>query len=237
MIITYRRNVSGSYMVIEEQENDRCEEYALHMLLKNSIEGFLQPAYEEMNGKRRLLYDISRLYSLNSLFELKKMTGPDLSFFLESLRNAAKRLEEYLLDPDLVMLDPENIFAEYETGRFWFCACPFPAEERNAQNSELADMIISSIDYSDVSLVKTAYRVNIAFNSRNFSLADLPDLTELQKEPESCMPGADELHDICENEAEHRTGPEKDPEPAVVPGYSRLPGYKEKIRNFIREMF
>ena len=173
MRVSFRRNITQSFMVTQAQEKDCTEPYALKMVLKNDIEGFIRPYCEEMDAAISLVYDISSMYSLNTAFEQRRMSFSDLSLLLDSLKECVREMNEYLLDTGFLMLDPEYIFTDYNCESFYFCICPYISQEENSIRL-LADMIISCIDYDDPELVKAAYEINLAMNNDNFSLEDIP---------------------------------------------------------------
>ena len=169
MKVSYRQDLAHSCIVMETDGTEEVDEFAVKMILKNDIDGLLKPEMQEMNGKTRLIYDIGTKYSMLSLFEMKKMTSKDMSYFMESLQKSVCSMEDYLLDTNLLILDPEYIYAEKDADRFYFCVS-LNTDSFHKQMAALAEMLITVIDYDDSELVRTAYSINMAMNENNFSI-------------------------------------------------------------------
>ena len=183
MEIGYRRSISGSFLAVQLDELTSYESFVLSMITENEMEGFLKPSCETVNRKTGLLYDISTRYSLNTLFELRKMSYGDLAALLAALKAGVKEMNEYLIDTDLLLMDPEYIYADYDAGIFSFCICPVKCDAKENIRA-FADMIISCIDYDDQDLVRTAYELNMAMNNDNFSLEEIPDPVQKNTAPD-----------------------------------------------------
>ena len=177
MKIALRRSITQCSLVLEEDSSDLTDEFALKMISKNEIDGFLRPQIQEIDGKRLLVYDTGSEYSMNGIFELKKMTAEDMKTFLKSLSASLLSMEEYLLDTDMLILDPEFIFSENSEAGYHFCISPF-SKDQQSQMQALADMIISCIDYEDQELVQNAYKLNMALNANTLSLSSIASIIE-----------------------------------------------------------
>jgi len=160
-------------LVVEGDCTGPYEEFALKMLTANKLPGFIEMNIEEINNISRIVYDISSKQSLLSLSRIQNITMPQMREFIRSLKNAADVLPEYLLDPGMILLDPGCIYADDRCCSFFFCACPYKNTDSQEQKENLADMIISNIDYKDTELVQAAYQLNMALNGEKFNINDL----------------------------------------------------------------
>ena len=228
MKISYSRSMSKSFMIIENEGEDsidhQLDEYGrftLEMQRRVSIDRILTLSLEKINEKERFVYDITGKYSMNSIFEIRRITSEDLRIFSGNLKECTKSLRSYLLDPDQILLDPEYIFLDHDASSYYFCLCPFSWKRDGTYGNPLADLLISGIDYNDEDLVRTAYRINAAMNSDNFSIQDIcslvPELATqdetafiyhafMKDTAESCYQndnrrksGFNEFHDIKDN--------------------------------------
>ena len=238
MKISYIRNMMQNSLVLEAQDTDDTDVFVLKMITKNDIEGFITPVSEEMNGRMRLLFDISGKYSMNSLYEMRKMTAKDLSAFLSALAGCASRLGDYLIDAGSVMTDPEYIYTDQDGSRYYFCISPFKDVPARKQCSDLADMIISCIDYSDTALVQAAYKINMALNSDNFSFEGLPALmsddedTKVSEEIRLSRAFGDEKVQMRSEYADHYDEGAPDMKRNVQDA-----GLRSKMISFIKDLF
>ena len=74
-----------------------------------------------MNGSSFYDYDVSGKISMKAMFERSEIKSKDIKTFLLCLGETIKSVEEYLLEKDCILLDPEYIF--YEEEKYYFCYC------------------------------------------------------------------------------------------------------------------
>ena len=171
MNITFRKNLNHSYMVIEKipvfSEND----FMVQMLLQNDIPSLLKFRYETVNGKTNLLYDISSRQVFQRQYEINKMTEENLKAFCYSVRSMVNTLEEYLLDPNNIILKKECIFTDPEGKKYEFCYHPYYHGDIIVEFRELFHHILQIINYEDEKTVRLAYEIHGKLHSDNFTLA------------------------------------------------------------------
>lgn len=96
MEVTYRKNLSGSYMCVEE-EGQLIEPYEVQMLEQYCVPCLLRMQTTMSEGRRRYLYDISGKQQMADYFAGKKIGYDTLRMFLFSIYDVCGRLSEYLL--------------------------------------------------------------------------------------------------------------------------------------------
>ena len=115
-------------MIMEDLLIDK-ERYEIPMLQNNSIPHFLSLQLGSMDGRDRLIYDITGKQSLNVVFRRRKLNGRDLQVLFQGLQAAFSGAENYMLRPGRLLLDPEYIYIDRNTGESWFCYLPLKAGE------------------------------------------------------------------------------------------------------------
>ena len=173
MNITFRKNLNHSYMVIEKIPAFSENDFMVQMLLQNDIRTLLKFRYETVNGKTNLLYDISSRQVFQRQYEINKMTEENLKAFCYSVRNMVNALEEYLLDPNNIILKKECIFTDPEGKNYEFCYHPYYHGDIIVEFRELFHHILQIINYEDEKTVRLAYEIHGKLQSDNFTLADI----------------------------------------------------------------
>ncbi|MBQ6368615.1 MAG: FHA domain-containing protein [Parasporobacterium sp.] len=171
----YRRDPDGHYLVLGDFEHTKENTYSLNMILKNRVAGLLPVKREVLNGKIRLVYDISSEISFSDLTEKALLTEDLLRCLITDLTVCTYGFREYLLEIGKLMLHPEYIFLEQSTGRFRFCFNPYYTGNYQNDIRSLFDRILEKIDYEDPVFVKMVYEMHIAVQKDNFRISDLSD--------------------------------------------------------------
>ena len=173
MNITFRKNLNHSYMVIEKIPSFSENDFMVQMLLHNDIRTLLKFSYETVNGKTNLLYDVSSRQVFQRQYEINKMTEENLRDFCYSIRSMVNALEEYLLDPNNIILKKECIFTDPEGKKYEFCYHPYYHGDILVEFRELFHHILQVINYEDEKTVRLAYEIHGKLQSDNFTLADI----------------------------------------------------------------
>lgn len=167
--LKYERNLNHTYLVYEG--NFRENDYAVQMLLNNSIEGLLRCHLDKVDGRERLYYEISSRQPLTSIFEKKKIDYRTLRILLECFKDILGKLEEYLLPEEYLMTGAECIFMEPEQERFHFCI--IPSSEAYMGIQPLMEFLLEHIDYTDEKAVAAAYEWYKRAGEENCSFTDI----------------------------------------------------------------
>lgn len=158
MEVTFRKNLSKSYMCVEEQ-GQPLEEYELYILEKHKIPGLLRMQGVFAEGKRRYLYDISGKQQIEDYFSGKKIGYEVLRKFLLSVREMCANLSEYLLREDGICLEMEFIYVNLEDGSLQFTYLPFYEKSLQDAFESCMEQFLRKIDHQDKAAVELGYRV------------------------------------------------------------------------------
>ena len=178
MNISFRKNLNKNYMVIEKVSDFSENNFQVQMLLQNEIPTLLRFSFEIINGKAELFYDISSRQVFDRQFEISKMTFENLRTFCFSVRTLVRALEEYLLDPNNIMLKKECIFTDPEANSYFFCYHPYYRGDILAELRELFNHILQIIDYEDEKAVRLAYEIHSKIQTDNFVLTDIMNVLQ-----------------------------------------------------------
>ena len=127
MEVSYRRELDHNYLVLEEKEFQ--ENYQVNMLLKNRIPGFLECRMTRVDKKAFFYYEITSRQNLRLVLERKRLSLTEMIRLLEGLEQAAQTCEEYLLDGERILLQPDFIYLDPDEWKIWVCFYPFEKQE------------------------------------------------------------------------------------------------------------
>ncbi len=164
---TIKRELNRTSLCIELDET-YTEDYQLRMIQENSIKGLLGISGKGIEEKSIFEYEISGKTSMLQRYDKKKITSKEMNKFLERVTALADELDDYLLNPNSILLEPEYIY--WEKGEYYFCY--IPGYEGNISESfhRLMDYFVQWTDYQDVASVKLAFLLHKETMEENYSL-------------------------------------------------------------------
>lgn len=172
MEVTFRKNLSRSYMCVEEQ-GQFVEEYELYMLEKHKIPGLLQMQTVFSEGKRRYLYDISGKQQIEDYFSGKKIGYEMLRRFLFSVQEMCSNLSEYFLREEGICLEMEFIYVNLEDGSLQFTYLPFYEKSLQEAFESCMEQLLRKIDHQDKAAVELGYQIYQLCSSGNANIGKL----------------------------------------------------------------
>lgn len=172
MEVTYIKKLNASYLEISgmDEDVDICGE---RMLLGNRIYGLLPMNTAGINENRIYQYDITGRQALDVLLEHKQIDEHMLVGLLAGICGIAERLENYLLLENRLLLSPEFIFRDYETGEFWFCYYPGNMSETEYTFQRLTEYLLTKIDHKEERAVQIAYCIYEEVLKDRYSLSGI----------------------------------------------------------------
>lgn len=159
MEVSYKRNRGLSCLILTENSQIAGQHYQKAIFLENSIPGLLSCKIQKLNGEESFCYDITGCQSLKNLFEKEKLTRKILEEILQSWLKIWDILEEYLLDPDFLLLDPAYLYRENRSGNYLYVWFPYQIPERERDFQTLAEFFLPRIDHKDKTAVTLGYSV------------------------------------------------------------------------------
>lgn len=152
----YKRENHKSYLVVKNQEEDK-ENYDLKMLCSNYIKGLLPISFHVFNGEEELYYDISTKQPLSILYEKREMGKEDLEKLFIGMKNAVNNLEEYLLDVEGFLPEPNHIYSGGGGEQLYLLYYPYEKADFQKKIYEFAEYILTRVCNEDEKAVVYAY--------------------------------------------------------------------------------
>lgn len=128
--VRYERNNGVNYAVIDTKEEWKCEDdYEVKMLMLNTPEYFLHITMNYIDEKNSIYYDISSKQQLSKLFEYGKVTMEDVKSLFDNISRMVRVVDEYMLNLDKVILNPQDIYVSLSDKKYSFMYSPVAGEK------------------------------------------------------------------------------------------------------------
>ena len=128
--VRYERNNGVNYAVIDTKEEWKCEDaYEVKMLMLNTPEYFLPITMNYIDEKNSIYYDISSKQQLSKLFEYGKVTMEDVKSLFDNISRMVRVVDEYMLNLDRVILNPQDIYVSLSDKKYSFMYSPVAGEK------------------------------------------------------------------------------------------------------------
>lgn len=172
MEIEYRHNFKGNYVVMKNP-NIIVNDYRLHMLLKNDIDGFLRFCVSCVDGAIELSYLISSKQSIKEMSERQKLGYEELSSIIKGIIHIADKAHRYLLKIDDIILEPELLYMDYEGKGVWFCYYPNSKNDFYSKFKNLIQELMIVTEHGDRSAVELIYGIYNICQRTSFLVDDI----------------------------------------------------------------
>ena len=220
----YKRELSHSYLVMEDIPEEWMNHYQYRMILRNRIPGLLVSSERFLEGRACLYYDISSRQSLEQLYLSSKIGMKEVRGIIDNLAQVLDSMSEYLLEERFLILEPEYIYMDLETEQLFFLYYPFQEErEEETRYLPLAEFFLEHVDHREEKAVSAAYQFYKMSKVKSFmvgsfrtflerELSGERELTESRGygRPEPCIQAAAGFFYEEEGPYEYRTVPESE---------------------------
>ncbi|MGN0357383.1 MAG: DUF6382 domain-containing protein [Blautia sp.] len=170
--ILYQKSGDKSYLVIRSGEESELP-YQINMIKYNNISGLLPIQFFIEDGEYRYFYDISCKESLEERMKQKKYSIQEIRTVMACLYRCVQQLEDYLLDINCIILDPEYLFTERGCFDIQFCFYQDKKETFEKSLEKLFDYFLNRLDYQDEKTVVFMYSLYQKMKEENVSLYEL----------------------------------------------------------------
>lgn len=178
--VTYYKDYRHNYLILKDN-GSFCENiYQRKMVTENKIKGLLSSQERYINGETLLYYEITSRQSIASIYGGKNISIEQLRRFFSQLKVVNDALQKYLLDSSCLVLKPEYVFQNIETGEYTFLYYPDPEE---GGLSQLIDFFISKVNAEDLGAVEMLYKIAELISREQFVLDEV--LTWFQEEEDN----------------------------------------------------
>lgn len=168
--VKYYKDYRHNYLIVKDDGSLSENIYQRKMLTENKIKGLLNCQERYINGEILLYYEITSKQSLFHIYDGKKLGMEELGSFFIQLKVVNDMLQNYLLDGSCLILSPEYIFQNIETGEHSFLYYPSPDE---GSLSKLMDFFISKVNSEDMEAVEAVYKIADLINREQFVLDEV----------------------------------------------------------------
>ncbi len=177
--------VNGSQLMIQSSEMYK-ENYQVKMIRENHIRGLLKVTVCHKDSCGQYLYDIGGLISLKAKYEKLLCQKEEIQSFLKQFIYLIDILDNYMLERNCIILDPDFIF--YKDEEYFFCYYPNLNKTMEESFHELSEYWIKTIDYEDYGSVAFACGIHKKTMEKYYDLENLVrSYTEYEEEPEISM--------------------------------------------------
>lgn len=182
MSFTFENQGTNTYLVYEIGAEDVLDTMSLGMLTNNAIPGLAAASFMQMDATQYIKYNVSAKVSVSQLFSgavnKKRLIG-----VFSGIVDAMLSAEEYMLDPNNLVLDLDYIFADVSTCET--VAVCLPVMNCEKQNPELGVFFKNIIFNTQFDQTENCDHVAKILNYLNsvpvLSLADFKNLLDTIK--------------------------------------------------------
>lgn len=176
MVFSYKRNLNHNYMIIEEK-GIATDNYEIKMIMQNEIPCFLPVSIRYQNGEAAICYEISSKQPMRRIFENTEIGYEELKQFLFQLHKTLQAAEEYLINTNHLILNPEYLYMNIETNQI--AVAYFPDYQQNAKEEfqKLAEYFLERVNHKDEKAVILAYQIYRNTRNKNFVLEEILNLS------------------------------------------------------------
>ena len=146
MEVEYKRDSNHNYIILPVKEK---ADYQLRMILDNDIPGLLSAKTREWNGEEKLYYDISSRQPLSRMYEKTEIGLLELKGIIYSLEDIKQQLRRFLIDEELLIIDPDFCFIEPGEQSVEWIISPAPMDDIREQYTKLGEFILEHTDHAD----------------------------------------------------------------------------------------
>lgn len=145
----YRRETTGVYMIIKKEPGFSDGGYEERTIGENHIPGLLKMRTESIDGQKYYKYDISDLKPFRGYCRMMRFGQQEVKKLLLEILSSIVRFEDYLLDADHLLLDPEFLYAAPDGRKIEMAYVPFYREDFRVQLRRLLEFIMIQVGSSE----------------------------------------------------------------------------------------
>lgn len=124
MEMEVRRELQRSILTAELDMPDNTEQYQFRMIKNNQIPGLLKCDYQHVDGKLRLVFDITGMQRLGDYWEGRDIPGEDIRWIFQSVLDTFEQTGKYLLSGEGILLCPDYIYINARKKSVELCFIP-----------------------------------------------------------------------------------------------------------------
>ena len=184
MEVSYQRDMNHNYMILKCEDDLREESYETRMIFANKIPGLLPCHIRYIDGRTYLGYDVTCRQSLTIFCESRKPGWKEIRNILGSILETIKVMEEYLLNPDHLILDPQLVLMNFETQEAVLAFAPFFRKDIRSSLKELTEYLLTFVAHDDQKGIVLGYRISHELTENSAGVAELLNILYEKKSAE-----------------------------------------------------
>lgn len=108
---TYENQGMETMLVYHMEKGETLDEFSRGMLQENEIAGVLRPSFAQKDAERYVKYPVTSRVPLKDFISGEMERNTVLKIF-QSVSAVMKEIDEYMLNPEKLLLDPEYMFVD-----------------------------------------------------------------------------------------------------------------------------
>ncbi len=170
---SYVRELNHNYMIVIPETDTIIESFEIEMIGQNQIQGLLEFEIRYVDGKQTFLYEISSKQSITNLYASSEMNFEMITGLIQATYQMIYTVEEYLLDMNHILIDPEYLFFDIEKREYFFVFFPEKIQDAKAGFIKLSEYILDKVDHRDEKAVLLTYRIYKNTRVQNFKIEEI----------------------------------------------------------------
>ncbi|MDO4633858.1 MAG: DUF6382 domain-containing protein [Eubacteriales bacterium] len=159
MEISYQKDESNQYMIIQPEQELPEEDYRIRMLSGNHPRGLLPFARKTLEGQVQYFYDITNCQSMEQYGEKERFGQKTLMMIFRGFYQLLTEIKKYMLDADGLYLTSETVYLDKTTGEPRFCYVPALNQEARESFHRFTEYLLRQVDSADQGAVLLCYRL------------------------------------------------------------------------------
>ena len=180
MEIAYSGDAFHTYMVISSEEWGENEDEE-KMMSNQSAQVLLPFQVQRLNDRKNYCYDISGRMEFRSYIERKQADRSMIKSVIRFIAGLDQAVEEYLLMPDGLLLQPECMYLEMPEENLRAAYIPGRKEDFSKQLKELTAWLLENTYHEDREGVLLAYELYKSVQQENFLPGRLKEILSEEK--------------------------------------------------------
>lgn len=144
--VGYEHENNTNYLTVLAQ-NQEASSYQLKMLVRNKIPGLLNMSIRNINNKLYYYYDITSKRQMVKLYEFGKLQWEDIAAICRSIDRVVAGVDEYMLDMDSIVIDPEYMYINVAEKEICYVYNPDNRKDFGEMLKELFEFILEHYEH------------------------------------------------------------------------------------------
>lgn len=171
----FSREAYHSYMILEPEGTNKGS-FEEQMLVNQKSEYLLHFHPQETDGVRKYFYEITGMLDFVSCVNRKTVSCQALRGMIRSILGVCDAVNEYLLDPEGLLLMPDRIYMDVDGEQMHFAYLPGYQSDFLQGLQGLSECMLSAADHTDRECVLLVYEFYRILREPDFTAASIRKL-------------------------------------------------------------